>query len=97
LNILLIAGSVILPLFMYYSRKFWVQLRFLYNLIAIIALLVFGNIASLSVYKIIKDNTVFMTAIHGIFLNPFFLAAGSYIGIYFLYRLILLSMEEQQE
>ncbi|MFD1849751.1 transposase [Oceanobacillus bengalensis] len=94
---MLIAGSVILPLMMFYTQKQWVGLRVIYNVIAIIAVLVFGNIASLSIYKIINDNTVFMTAIHGVFLNPYFLIAGSYIGIYILYRLLLLNMEEQQE
>jgi len=82
---------------MFYSQKVWPLLRFIYNLVSIIAVLVFGNIASLSIYKIIKDKTVFMTAIHAVFLNPLFLFAGSYIGIYVLYRLLLLSMEEQQE
>jgi len=96
-RILLIAGSIILPLLMFYSQKLWLQLRFIYNLVAIIAALVFGNIASLSIYKIIRDNKVFMTSIHGIFLNPFFLIAGSYLGIYVLYRLLLLSKEEQEE
>lgn len=92
---ILIAGSIIFPLIMFYSLKFWIRLRLIYNVVAIIAALVFGNIASLSIYKIIKDKTVFMTAIHAVFLNPIFLIAGSYIGIYVLYRLLLLSMEEQ--
>lgn len=92
---LLIAGSIIFPVIMFYSQKLWIRLRLIYNLVAIIAVLVFGNIASLSIYKIIKDKTVFMTAIHAVFLNPIFLIAGSYIGIYVLYRLLLLSMKEQ--
>src|SRR5699024_2846286 len=97
MKVMLIAGSIILPLIMFYSQKHWLRLRFIYNFVAIIAALVFGNIASLSIYKIIKDKTVFMTSIHAIFLNPFFLIAGSYIGIYALYRLLLLSLEEQVE
>ncbi|MFA1818853.1 transposase [Virgibacillus oceani] len=94
---MLIAGSIVLPFIMYISQKKWIQFRLIFNAAAIIAVLVFGNIASLSVYQIIKDNTVFMTAIHAIFLNPFFLITGSYIGIYLLYKLILISMEEQQK
>src|SRR5690625_7039195 len=97
MKIILIAGSVGLPIAMLYSQKLWTRIKFIYNAISIIALLIFGNIASLSIYKIIKDGTVFMTAIHGIFLNPFFLIAGSYIGLYVLYRLLLLCMGEQQE
>lgn len=93
MKIVLIVGSIVIPLIMFYSQKYWVRLRLIYNLIAIIAVLIFGNIASLSIYKIIIDKTVFMTAIHAIFLNPFFLIAGTYIGIYILYKLLLLSMK----
>lgn len=95
MKIILLLGSIILPLLMYYTQRRWLSLRFIYNLIAILALLVFGNIASLSVYTIIKENAVFMTSIHAVFLDPFFLITGSYIGVYVLYRLLLL-LEEQK-
>jgi len=94
MKIILVAGSAVLPLIMFYSEKLWIRLRSIYNFISIIALFVFGNIASISIYKIITDGKVFMTAIHEIFLNPFFLITGSYIGIYVLYRLLLLSTNE---
>lgn len=93
MKIILIAGSIVFPLIMFYSQKIWIRLRLIYNLVSIIAVLVFGNISSLSIYKIIEDKTVFMTAIHAVFLNPLFLLAGSYIGVYVLYRLLLLSTE----
>jgi len=93
---MLIAGSIIFPFILYFSQRKWIQLRLVFNAAAIIAVLVFGNIASLSIYQIIKDNTVFMTAIHAIFLNPFFLITGAYIGVYLLYKLILISREEQK-
>jgi len=95
MKLILIIGSVALPIIMVYSEKFWLRLRDIYNAISMIALLTFGNIASFSIYKVIIDGTVFMTAIHGVFLNPFFLIAGAYIGIYVLYRLLLLSIKEQ--
>ena len=97
LKFMLIAGSIVLPFIMCFSQKKWIHFRLIFNAAAIIAVLVFGNIASLSIYQIIKDNTVFMTAIHAIFLNPFFLITGAYIGIYLLYKLILISMEEIQK
>lgn len=96
LKILLIAGSIIFPLIMFYSQKYWLKLRFIYHVTAIIAALIFGNIASISIYQIIRDNTVFMTAIHGIFLNPYFLTTGAYLGVYILYRLLQISVEELQ-
>lgn len=93
--IFFILGSILLPLLMLYSQKISTKFNLVYNILAIIAILVFGNIASLSIYKVIKENSVFMTTIHAIFLNPFFLITGAYIGIYVLYRMLLLSMEEK--
>lgn len=94
MKILLIAGSIILPLIMLYTQHHWFRLRIIYDAAAIIALLIFGNIASLSIYQIIIDNTVFMTEIHAIFLNPYFLISGSYIGVYILYQLLLIFSED---
>lgn len=93
--IFFILGSILLPLLMLYSQKISTKFNLVYNILTIIAILVFGNIASLSIYKVIKENSVFMTTIHAIFLNPFFLITGAYIGIYVLYRMLLLSMEEK--
>lgn len=77
LKILLIAGRIQLPLMIVYSQKNRKRLKFIYTIIAIMATLVFGNIASLAIYQIIKDKTVFMTSIHALFLNPFFLITGN--------------------
>lgn len=93
--IFFILGSILLPLLMLYSQKISTKFNLVYNILTIIAILVFGNIASLSIYKVIKENSVFMTTIHAIFLNPFFLITGAYIGIYVLYRMLLLSMQEK--
>lgn len=96
MKILLVSGSVILPLLMFYLEKKTLRLRNIYNFIAILAILVFGNIASLSIYNIIKNERVFMTDIHAIFLNPFFLISGAYLGVYIIYRLLLLSVVKQR-
>ncbi|WP_256218323.1 transposase [Bacillus sp. MUM 116] len=71
------------------------RFRYIFNLGVIVSAIIFGNIASLSIYEIIKDNTVFMTNIHSIFLNPFFLLTGGYLGIYILYRLIKLTIDDE--
>ncbi|ASK61213.1 transposase [Virgibacillus phasianinus] len=95
MRIFLIAGSIILPLVMFFLQKYRIKFRLIFNLGAILSTLVFGNIASLSIYQIIKDNTVLMTNIHAVFLNPFFLITGSYIGIYILYLLLLVTAGEK--
>ncbi|MBC5638673.1 transposase [Ornithinibacillus sp. BX22] len=94
MRILLITGIVIGPFLMYYLSNTWKNIRFLFHIVAIISTMVFGIIASLSIYQIIIDNTVLMTNIHAIFLNPFFLLSGSYIGLYMLYFLLTLTMKQ---
>ncbi|OIK15961.1 transposase [Bacillus sp. MUM 116] len=80
---------------MFFLQRFRVRFRYIFNLGVIVSAIIFGNIASLSIYEIIKDNTVFMTNIHSIFLNPFFLLTGGYLGIYILYRLIKLTIDDE--
>lgn len=90
---LLIFSSVVLPLLMFLMAKKWTTLSFIFNLVALLSLLIFGNIASISIYKIIRDSTVFMTNIHAIFLNPFFLVTASYLGLYVTYLLLNLILK----
>ncbi|KGA96979.1 transposase [Alkalihalobacillus alcalophilus ATCC 27647 = CGMCC 1.3604] len=94
MKVLIVLSSLFLPLFMYFSQKWWMKLRLLFNLLAIVSALIFGNIASLSIHTILKDHTVFMTNIHSLFLNPFFLIFGGYLGVYILYRLLIITIEE---
>jgi hypothetical protein len=91
---LIIAGSILTPLFMFSLRIFWPMFKLFLNLLAFISVLIFGIISALAIHEIIKDNTVFMTNIHGLFLNPVFLLTGAYIGVYILYRLIVLTFNE---
>ncbi|RED51927.1 transposase [Cohnella lupini] len=94
MKILIVAGSIVVPLIMVMLRKYWVKSQTVFNALSILSALVFGNIAAISVQEIIEDHTVFMTNIHEVFLNPYFLSTGAYIGVYLLYRLLLISMEE---
>lgn len=97
MKMILVLGSIIFPLIMFYSTTRFKWLNNIYNFVAIIATLVFGNIASVSIYTIIKEKTVFMTAIHAIFLNPFFLMTGAYLGVFILFKLILISIKDFKE
>lgn len=93
----LVLASILLPLIMHFLQIKWISLHFIYNLAAIVSALILGNIASVSIYQIIRDQTVFMTNIHAIFLNPYFLITGSYLGIYILYRLLGITLAELQK
>ncbi|WP_174612862.1 transposase [Virgibacillus ihumii] len=94
MKVLMIIGSIVFPILMYFAQKRWKKLRTFLNWAAVIAALVFGNITSLSVYQIIKDKTVMMTNIHAVFLNPFFLISGAYLGVYIIYWMLKVTLEE---
>jgi hypothetical protein len=91
---LIIVGSILTPLLMFSLHLYWSKSKLLLNLLAMISVLVFGIISALAIHEIIKDNTVFMTNIHGLFLNPLFLLTGAYIGVYILYRLVVLTFND---
>ncbi|WP_139343295.1 transposase [Virgibacillus siamensis] len=95
MSVFLVAGTIVVPFIMFLLQKVSSNYRLIFNIAAIISTLIFGTISSLSIYQIIKDNTVFMTEIHAVFLNPFFLVTGAYIGLYILYRLLLITTEER--
>ncbi|GGA72128.1 transposase [Ornithinibacillus halotolerans] len=95
MKVFLVIGSILIPILMFYIQRNSPKLALLYHSIAVIAALVFGNIASLSIYQVIKDNTVLMTNIHAIFLNPFFLLSGAYLGVYVMYLLLNLLFEKE--
>ncbi|RKQ29356.1 transposase [Oceanobacillus halophilus] len=89
MKILLIISSLVLPLLMVAFQRKWRIIHLFFTLLALVSTLIFGNIAALEIYEIIRNKTVFMTTIHGLFLNPLFLATGSYLGIYLIYVLLL--------
>ncbi|MCH5586218.1 transposase [Shimazuella sp. AN120528] len=90
MKVLLVIGIIFLPLFLCLFHRIWPKLEVYLNCAAIVSLLIFSSIASIGVYTIIRDHTVFMTSIHGLFLNPFFLITGAYLGLYVIYRLWLI-------
>lgn len=78
---------------MYYHLFFiWLAkhptIRVAFHISAYLALYVLGTIISINIYDVLIQDLVFMTSIHGILLNPCFLIAGAYIGIYTLYLLL---------
>lgn len=64
------------------------RIRILLDLFAYVCLYGFSTIIAFSVYEVLRQQTVFMTTIHSILLNPLFLLTGSYIGIYVLYMIL---------
>ncbi|MGE7889094.1 hypothetical protein ACQKN7_17245 [Bacillus cereus] len=85
---LLIGTSPIVLSFIFYLLAKHPTVRIVLHISAYLALYVLGTIVSITIYDVLIHNLVFMTSIHGILLNPFFLIAGAYIGIYTLHLLL---------
>ncbi|MCR6787932.1 MULTISPECIES: hypothetical protein [Bacillus cereus group] len=81
----------ILPIalsFIFYLSAKHPKVSIVLHISAYLALYVLGTIISINIYDVLIQDLVFMTSIHGILLNPFFLIAGAYIGTYTLYLLL---------
>jgi hypothetical protein len=94
MKLLLIFGSIFIPIIMFILQRKWIKLSLLFNVIATLSAIVFGSIASTAIHEIRQDETVFMTNIHGLFLNPLFLLTGAYLGVYFIYILFLWTINQ---
>lgn len=95
MKILLVVASIVVPIIMLILKNRKQNFRMVFNIVVVISIIIFGNIASTSIYQIIVDDAVFMTTIHAIFLNRYFLITGAYIGVYILYRLLILTWDER--
>ncbi|MCM3651216.1 transposase [Metabacillus litoralis] len=95
MKILLVVSSIAFPILMLFLQNHRKIFRMIFNITAVISTLIFGNIAATSIYQILIDNAVFMTTIHGIFLNPYFLITGGYLGVFIIYRLMVLTWDER--
>ncbi|RXJ04295.1 transposase [Anaerobacillus alkaliphilus] len=94
MKLLLIIGSILVPLVMILLQLKWPLFRLLFHILALLSALIFGNISSTSIHEILIDETVFMTNIHGVFLNPVFLITGAYLGLYLIYIIALSTIYE---
>lgn len=86
--------TLILPLFMIWSIKRSFLWDILFNILAIVSLYLFSVTTALAVLQTIFDQTVYLTTIHSILLNPLFLIPGGYLGMFALYRLLRLTWTE---
>jgi hypothetical protein len=91
---LIILFAIVIPLLMLALARAFPLCRRLFDGIAVLSAYVFGIIAALAVYEILRDDAVFMTRIHGVFNNAWFLASGAYLGNYGLYKLIQMMIRQ---
>lgn len=62
----------------------------LFDVVAVVAAFMFFVIAADAIRETIVHDTVFMTEVHEVLVNPFFLGAGAYLGPYAIGRLVML-------
>ncbi|MGE7884062.1 hypothetical protein [Bacillus sp. NPDC094077] len=85
---LLVGALPIVLSFIFYFVAKHPKIYIVLHISAYLALYVLGTIISINIYDVLIQDLVFMTSIHGILLNPFFLISGAYIGIFTLYLLL---------
>ncbi|WAH42444.1 transposase [Alicyclobacillus fastidiosus] len=84
---IIVLGVVLIPLAMSATNLVSHWMLFAYNVMAIISAIVSFSAASTTIYSVIRNHTVFMTTIHALFIDPFFLIPSAYLGVYVIYLL----------
>ncbi|MBD3920056.1 hypothetical protein H8B09_14925 [Paenibacillus sp. PR3] len=65
----------------------WTAVRRLADGLASFALICAGSAVSSTILRVIRDDTVYMTEVHSVLLNPAFLIGGGYLLLYATARL----------
>lgn len=95
MTIFMLVATIGIPSFMVYLQQKWAIFRLLFNILGVIAAILFSTIAATAITNIILEDAVFMTTIHAVFLNSIFLITGAYLGLYLIYRLIIMTIQER--
>ncbi|MFE4568546.1 hypothetical protein [Paenibacillus chitinolyticus] len=80
---------VVVPWLLVWLQNKVAGAKFVLDAAAYAALVLLSGIAGITVGEILVNNTVFMTNVHKVFLNPVFLVSGGWLGLYALQRLIV--------
>lgn len=94
MSIIMVVLSFLIPISMLISAWLFTMCRIVYHVLAVACAYVFSIISVLAIYEILRDETVFMTNIHGIFQNGLFLLSGAYLGCYGIYTLLRWTLKE---
>ncbi|QSB09143.1 transposase [Lysinibacillus fusiformis] len=95
MTIFMLVATIGIPSLMVYLQQKGAIFRLLFNILGVIAAILFSTIAATAITNIILEDAVFMTTIHAVFLNPVFLITGAYLGLYLIYRLIMMTIQER--
>ncbi|AUS86551.1 transposase [Lysinibacillus capsici] len=95
MTIVMLTATIGIPSLMAYLQHKWASFRLLFNILGVLAAILFSTIAATAITNIILEDVVFMTTIHAVFLNPVFLITGAYLGLYLIYRFIMMTIHER--
>lgn len=84
----LIAGFIAVPFVMAVLAALNRGFRWIWGLLALLSFYITGSIIAAEVYRNILHGTVLTTDVHHLLLNPWFLVAGAYLGLYVPYRML---------
>ncbi|KYG28276.1 hypothetical protein [Alkalihalobacillus trypoxylicola] len=92
--IVILMVTILFPIIMIlFSRNN--VLSFTFDALAYLFFILFSSLAAYYVWEILRTGEVFMTTIHSLFLNPFFLIASSYLGLYVIYQLLTVCLKNK--
>lgn len=94
MSIIIVVLTLLIPPIMLICAWPFTMCRALFHVLAVGCAYTFGIISALSVYEILRDETVFMTNIHAIFKNELFLLSGAYLGSYGIYLMLRCMLRE---
>ncbi|WP_155590893.1 transposase [Lysinibacillus cavernae] len=97
MKIFMLATTIVIPSLMVYLQHKWYTFRLLFNVLGVIAAILFSWIAATSITQIILEEAVFMTTIHAVFLNPIFLITGAYLGLFLIHRIMEITIHERRK
>lgn len=89
--------ALMIPVAMAFMGYYWRSAHVMMAAAASLSAYVVGGILGTTIYDVIRNDTVFMTEVHKVFLNPFFLITGAYLGVYLLYGLLLFTAQSMKK
>ena len=81
--------SIIIPIMAVYLHNKVRTIHFYFDAFAFLSVLVISNLIAATVFHLLREDALYMTSIHGLFVNGYFLSCGVYLTFYALYRILL--------
>lgn len=92
MNVFIMVTIIVIPALMVYLQQKSDKMHLVFNALGVVSAILFGYIAATSIAQIIREDVVFMTTIHAVFLNPIFLMSGAYLGLFFIQYMIAITI-----